>query len=225
MELPEWMDGPCRFEDLQACLRDLDRVNQLTLGFRPTLSFLDQVCKQNHSGQVLRILDVGFGSGAMLRKVYLWAQKRCVAVELIGIDLNPLAGRVAMERYGDAPIKWLTGNALTYSAEVDVVISSLLTHHLQTVDVVAFLAWMEAAASLGWFINDLERTARSAQLFSMLARVMRWHAFVQHDGPVSFARSFVAEDWHRMLAQAGLRDGTAQLVRSFPSRLCVRRLR
>jgi hypothetical protein len=49
------------------------------------------------------------------------------------------------------------------------------------------------------------------------------HPFVQHDGPVSIARSFVPEDWQRMCAAAGL-DANDIAIRAFaPAHLCVAR--
>ncbi len=227
-DLPEWMDEPCSSDDLRACLHDLGQVNKLTLGYRPTLLFLDRLLSQRQPQAPLRslcILDVGFGGGDALRRIAQWATAKGVAVELTGIDLNPFAATIAKERSPNASIEWLTGDAFAYGGEVDVVISSLLTHHLPTGDVVAFLRWMEAKASMGWFINDLERSPQSARLFTMLARVMRWHRFVQHDGPVSFARSFVAADWQRMLAESGVPAAAAEITPGFPSRLCVSRFK
>ncbi len=224
-DLPEWMDEPCSPDDLRACLADLERVNRLTLGYRPTLSFLDSLAESQHLPAPLRILDVGFGGGGLLYRIARWAHRRHLPVELTGIDLNPMAATLAKVRYSTAPIRWLTGDALAYAGGVDVVLSSLLTHHLPTAGAVRFLRWMERTATVGWFVNDLERSARSAAGFSMLARLMRWHRFVRHDGPVSFARSFSPADWDYMLAQAGLAPGAATVIPHFPSRLCVRRVK
>ncbi len=224
-DLPEWMDEPCSPGDLQACLADLERVNALTFGYRPTLGFLDDLVASSSLPRPLRILDVGFGGGGLLVRIERWARRRGLPVELTGMDLNPTAATLAKERYGDIPIHWLTGDALAYTDAVDVVLCSLLTHHLATAEIVRFVHWMESTATLGWFVNDLQRSSRSATGFRFLASVLRWHRFVRHDGPVSFARSFTTKDWQRMLAQAGLPPGVAAVVPHFPSRLCVRRVK
>ena len=49
---------------------------------------------------------------------------------------------------------------------------------------------MERHARHGWFINDLHRHPLPYHGFRLLARVMGWHRFVQHDGQVSIARAF-----------------------------------
>ena len=47
----ELMDGPdVDYETLQGCLRDLARVNVLSGGYRPTLTFLERLRRQGRLG-------------------------------------------------------------------------------------------------------------------------------------------------------------------------------
>ncbi len=224
-ELPEWMDEPCSYEDFRQCLIDLRQVNRLTLSYRPTLAFLDALVAAR-PGQPLRIVDVGSGGGDMLRCVERWAKQRGIEVVLTGIDLNPHAARAAREFTATtSAITWITGNAFAYEEPVDVVLSSLFTHHLEAPEIVQFLEWSEAVAQRGWFVNDLCREAVPYKLFGWLAKAMRWHRFVQHDGPVSFRRSFREADWERMVREAGIAVADVQLVRWTPGRLCVERVK
>jgi 2-polyprenyl-3-methyl-5-hydroxy-6-metoxy-1,4-benzoquinol methylase len=224
-ELREWMDEPCTYEEFRRCLSDLGQVNRLTLSYRPTLGFLDAVAAAK-PGQALRIVDVGSGGGDMLRRVGRWAERRGVQVKLTGIDLNPYAARVAQERMSaSSAIQWITGDAFAYTEPVDVVLSSLFTHHLEEPEIVRFLVWSEAVARRGWFVNDLCREATPYKLFGLLAKGMRWHRFVQHDGPVSFRRSFRESDWERILGEARIGVEDVRLARWMPGRLCVERLK
>ena len=222
-ELPEWMDEPCSYEDFRACLIDLGQVNRLTLSYRPTLAFLERLVAAAPQ-ETLRIVDVGAGGGDMLRTIERWARGQRVQVVLTGIDLNPYAARAARE-FGpaDSVITWITGDAFGYTQPVDVVLSSLFTHHLEEAEIVRFLAWSEAVTRRGWFVNDLCRERMPYKLFGMLAKGMRWHRFVQHDGPVSFRRSFREDDWVKMLSLAGIAAADARLARWTPGRLCVER--
>ena len=225
-ELPEWMDEPCAYEDFRQCLIDLGQVNRLTFSYRPTLDFLDRLVATRKTPEPLRVADVGSGGGDMLRRVEVWARRRGVAVTLTGIDLNPYAARAAREfMRPDSQIAWITGDAYIYAEPVDVVLSSLFTHHLEEDEIVRFLAWSDATARYGWFVNDLCREATPYRLFGVLAKAMRWHRFVQHDGPISFRRSFQEEDWQRMVAMAGIAPGAAKLSRWTPGRLCVERIK
>jgi hypothetical protein len=88
---------------------------------------------------------------------------------------------------------------------------------------VRFLEWQEINARIGWFINDLLRHPFRYYGFALLSRLMLWHRFVRHDGPVSISRAFRREDWAGYLAEAGVRD--ARIEPWFPFRLCVSKVR
>jgi trans-aconitate methyltransferase len=220
------MDGECSFEEFRACLRSLEQVNRWLRGYRPTLAWLDCLPRKPH--EPLHIVDVGSGGGDLLRQIAGWARRRGLAVRLTGIDLNPYAARAAAEfTPKDLDIAWLTGDALLYRPDkpIDVVVSSLLTHHLENEEIIAFLRWMEATAQAGWFINDLERSERTSRMFGWMAATARWHPFVAHDGPVSFRRAFRKQDWMRLLAAAQLPQEAVTVEHWRPGRLCVGRWR
>jgi hypothetical protein len=143
-------------------------------------------------------------------------------VQLTGIDLNPYAARAAAESTPkELGITWVTGNAMLYRPEkpVDIVLSSLTAHHLENDEIVALLRWMEATVHAGWFINDLERAKWISRMFAWGP----WHPIVRHDGPVSFRRAFLKEDWMQLLAAADIPVGAATVKRWRPGRLCVGR--
>ena len=224
-EMPELMDEACSREQLRACLRDLAKVNRWFLGYRPVLDWLDSFSFKP-GVEALRILDVACGYGDGLRRVEQWARERDISVELTGIDLNPDSSAIAAEAdRQESRIEWVTADVFSYSMDRSphLVTSSLFTHHLEDADVVRFLRWMEANAELGWLINDLSRAPIPYYLFGLFAKVVRLHPFVQHDGPVSFARAFVTGDWQRLCASAGLKDGDVSIRGYTPGRLCVSR--
>ena len=223
-DCPELMDGECSYEEFRACLRSLEQVNRWLLGYRPTLAWLARLPRVQ--SDPVHILDVGSGGGDLLRQIAKWARRRGIAVLLTGIDLNPHATRAAAEfTPRERGIAWVTGDALAYRPEkpVDIVVSSLTAHHLEDEEIVMLLRWMEVTAGRGWFLNDLERSERSSRIFGRLARILGWHRFVRHDGPVSFRRAFRKEDWARLLAGAGISPEAATVQRWRPGRLCVGR--
>lgn len=228
---PELMDdASCDFETFRDCLVDLERVNRLTLAYRPTLGFLEglRLAGRLPRGRALRILDAGSGYGDTLRQVARWAGRHDVAVALEGVDLSPWSACAARDATpAPLPITWHTDDVLRYRPEapVDLVISSLFTHHLQDAALLRFLRWMEETAGLGWFINDLHRHPLPYHVFARASRLLRMHRFVQHDGPVSIARGFVPAEWRRLLAEAGIAPGAATISWWMPFRLCVARLK
>ena len=226
----ELMDTePVSFEDFRACLVDLARVNRITLAYRPTLAFFDRLLPfARRLGRPLEVIDVGSGYGDMLRAIDAWASRRGIAVSLTGIDLNPWSRMAAVEATSPSrTIRWVTADAFAFEPPqgIDVVVSSLFTHHLPDPLVARFLGWMEANARLGWFVNDLHRHPLPYHFFRHLAKLARFHRFVQHDGPVSIARAFATSDWRRLLSQAEIPHGAVEIEWMVPFRLTVGRLK
>jgi len=225
--LTELMDEPCTRDQLRGCLKDLARINRWTFATRPVLHWLDEVLKSSPAHAVpLRILDVGCGYGDGLRRIEQWAKSRRIHVELIGLDLNPDAAVLATEATPPSSnIQWVSTDIFHYvpPRPIHLVTSSLFTHHLTESELVRFLVWMEKNAELGWFINDLSRAPIPFHAIRIAAKLARLHPFVQHDAPVSIARSFVPADWQALCSAAGLNDGDVSIEGFKPARLCVAR--
>ncbi|MES3107976.1 methyltransferase domain-containing protein [Sphingomonas aurantiaca] len=198
---------------------DLASVNTVTMARRPTLDFLARAIAGR---KTFRLLDVGFGDGDMLRRIARWAAARGIAAELVGVDLNPRSEQAAGAHGGD--IRYVTGDYADLADEPwDVIVSSLVAHHMTRDQLVAFLRFMERHASAGWFVNDLHRHGFAHWGFPILATLARWHPIVRHDGTLSIARSYRPDEWPPILAEAGISAATVRRV--FPFRLCVERLR
>ncbi|MCK8457804.1 MULTISPECIES: methyltransferase domain-containing protein [Sphingomonas] len=219
-EAEELMDA----DDLDAAtyadvVGDLATVNTVTMARRPTLDFLARAT----AGRTrFRLLDVGFGDGDMLRRIARWAEANGIEAELVGVDLNPRSEQAARAHGGD--IRYVTGDYADLAQEPwDAIVSSLVAHHMTHDQLVAFLRFMEAHASAGWFVNDLHRHGFAHWGFPVLATLARWHPIVRHDGTLSIARSYRPNEWPPLLAEAGITQ--AKVRRVFPFRLCVERLR
>jgi hypothetical protein len=202
----EQMDDPALDPAVYAAvLADLGRVNRWTFAARPTLAFLRRAAAGRGR---LRLLDVGFGQGDMLRAIAGWARGQGVDLELVGVDLNPKSVAVAAAATPpDMAIDYRAGD-YRGQGEFDLVISSLVAHHMSDSELLDLLGWMEARAARGWLVNDLHR-----------------HRIVREDGRLSIERSFRPGEWRDIMAKAGIPTGAAVVRRRFPFRLCVERLR
>lgn len=207
-------------------LADLARVNLVTLAHRPTLAFVSAIMDLSDGATTpLRLLDVGFGQGDMLRAIARLARSRGRQVELVGVDLNPRSEAAARAATDPAlPIRWITGDYRDLAGEHwDMVISSLVAHHMSDAERIDFLRFMEREARLGWLVNDLHRQRLPFVGYPLLASLLLVDPIVRRDGQLSIARSFRPSEWQAMLAAAGIGGATVQ--RWFPWRLCVERIR
>ncbi|UAK26554.1 methyltransferase domain-containing protein [Sphingomonas nostoxanthinifaciens] len=214
-------------ETFAAVIADLAQVNTVTMARPPTLAFVARALRDVPLDAPITILDVGFGDGDMLRALARKFRGR-TGLRLLGCDINPRSAPAARARTpDDLPIDYVTGDAFAIdpATPIDLVISSLVTHHMADDEIVRFLRWMEARAIRGWFVNDLHRNLIAQQGFRLLAWVARWHPIVRHDGALSVARSFTRADWQRLIAQAGLDRATVRLRWHLPFRWCLGRLR
>lgn len=219
----EQMDSPdldrATYEQI---LADLARVNRWTLAARPTLAFLS-ACAPKRG--FLKVLDVGFGRGDMLRRIALWARNSGRDVALIGIDLNAKSMAAARAETAGLPIELRIGDYRDLAGPFDCIISSLVAHHMSDDELIDFIRYMEGHATRGWLINDLHRKQAAYRGYPLLARLLRVHRVVREDGTLSVARSFRPREWRAILAKAGVPAGAARVVRRFPLRLCVERRR
>lgn len=207
-------------------LADLSRINALTLAARPTLGFLDRVAARGVGTRPWRILDVGFGSGDMLARIARWRSKRGVALDLIGVDLNPNSAPVAETRVGGRA-QLITGDYRDLAGQGwDIILSSLVTHHMRAAERTEFLRFMDAESARGWLVNDLHRQRLPFAGYPLLAALAQVDPIVRRDGQLSVGRSFRRAEWQAMLADALPETAAhARVFRSFPYRLCVERIR
>lgn len=220
----ERMDDPALDQGtFTALLSDLGRANALTLAARPTIAFVRRA--SGRADEPLRVLDVGSGGGDTLRALARWCAWNRIKAELVGVDLNPLSKAAAEAHPAPLPIEHRTGDYGDQAGPWDVVLSSLVAHHMTEAELVRFLRWMEATARVGWLVNDLRRSAIARAGFRALSTVAGWHPIVRHDGALSVARSWREGDWRVLLDEAGLGEAGVRVRRWFPYRLCVERLR
>ena len=213
---------------VEACLRDLARINRWTGAYRITARWLERLLDRHRLTRPLVVVDVGCGYGDMLRKIVAFAEHRDLVVDLIGVDLNPHAAAAAAQATTPGrPIRYLTLDVfdLPPSIRPDVVISALFAHHLDDARLVRFLQWMEKRARLGWLVNDLRRHVVPYLIARFAPALLCMNRMVQNDAPVSVARAFERRDWERLLERAGLSAEPTTVAACFPFRFAVGRIK
>jgi 2-polyprenyl-3-methyl-5-hydroxy-6-metoxy-1,4-benzoquinol methylase len=204
---PEFLDDArLSRAELAAILRELARFNGAMFGHWPVLSWLKRATRDVPKGHSLTLLDVGCGYGDLLRAIRRWAARRGIAMKLIGIDMSADVVAVAREATPDGGIDYRVGDVFAFDAgePVDLIVSSLVAHHMTDAMIENFLRWMETTARCGWFICDLQRSLVPYYFIAVSGWLMRVHPVVINDGRISVARALTREEWNARFAAAGL---------------------
>jgi SAM-dependent methyltransferase len=224
----EWLDrADLNPGDLASVLRDLARFNGAMLGHLPVLSWLRRAIAAVPNGPPLSLVDVGCGYGDLLRSVRGWARRRGLAIALRGIDLNPRTIGIARAATDACDrIDFETADVFRFrpTAPVDLIVSSLLAHHLTDRAIVELLRWMEGTARRGWLVCDLQRHKLPYHVIGLAGKLSKLHPLVFDDGQISVTRALARPEWEERLHEAGIpRQGVT--IRWFLFRYLVGRLR
>jgi SAM-dependent methyltransferase len=222
----EWLDrDDIDSAELKAVLRDLARFNAAFFGHRPILQWLSQVLRPESSGSAPTILDVGCGYGDLLRAIRRWSNKRNLKPTLLGVDLNPETIRIAREVTDQADqIDFTVTDVfdLPPGQRFDIIVSSLVAHHLSDEKLRDFLILLERSSNRGWLIYDLQRSRLLYIFLGVASRLAGLHPMVTNDGQISVLRSLTRKEWTNRLAAAGIELSNVK-IRWFLFRFVIER--
>ena len=169
------------------------------------------------------VLDVGAGSGELLRVTAAWARETGRTMRGVGLELNERSSAAILHESLPFPeIASVRGDALKLpfeDADFDYVICSLFTHHFVEDKVVQVLREMSRVARRRIIVIDLHRHPVAYFFYTTLGKIILKNRLLRHDGALSILRSFKAEELLELAKRAGLRD--AWVERHFPFRLAL----
>jgi ubiquinone/menaquinone biosynthesis C-methylase UbiE len=127
-------------------------------------------------------------------------------VRVIAVDLDADSARLSRARTQGWPeISVIRADAAALpfrAAGVDLVVSTLMLHHLGPDVAVAALGEMARAGRLGFVVNDLWRARLGVALVWLATRVLRCHPISRHDGPLSVRRSYSPTEMRALATRA-----------------------
>ena len=170
----------------------------------------------------LRVLDVASGGGDVPLRLAQKAVRAGVALEMVGLDMSPVAVEYARKaaRLAGIPMLFEVHDVLRdpLPGGFDVVTSSLFLHHLDPPDATRLLRSMAGAGRLV-VVNDLRRSWPGYLLAHVACRILTSSPVVHIDGPRSVAGAFSTDEIARLCATAGL--APVQIKRRWPGRFLL----
>ncbi len=196
---------------LSRSLAKLDWINKWLGGNNVTLSGLDQLIANHPKDEVLKIVDIGSGSGDMLRLVTDKLRKQNRKVEILGMDANDFTVNYARRESVDYPeIKYQTEyvSVSTFdNLEYDILLGTLFLHHLKDQDIIDVMKIGTEKAKLGVIVNDLNRSQVAYFLFNLLTLFIP-NPMIRQDGLTSILRGFKKADLEKYTAALNVKKST-----------------
>jgi len=221
-ELEHLDKGDYTPEEYEGCIVELQRVNQW-LGDANALK--DSLLKDVEAADLrsFSLLDVGAGSGELLRVAARWARETKRSVRLVGLELNERSAKeIRNESSDQLHVAAVRGDAFHLpfaDGQFEYVMCSLFTHHFRDPQVVDLLREMSRVSRRKIFVIDLHRNALAYFFYTTVARLFLHNRLIREDGALSILRSFKLEELENLGRQAGLRD--VMVEKHFPSRLVL----
>jgi ubiquinone/menaquinone biosynthesis C-methylase UbiE len=222
LELEHLDKGDYTPEEYEGCMVELRRVNRYlgdtSVLRRSLLPLIERAGLREFS-----VLDVGAGSGELLRVIAGWARETERRAHLVGLELNERSATAILEESeGFAEINSVRGDALRLPFEdnsFDYAMCSLFTHHFKDDGVVGILRELSRVARRGLFVIDLHRHAFAYYFFTTVGRLFLHNRLIREDGALSILRSFRPAELQELARRARLSN--IKVERRFPFRLVL----
>ena len=184
-------------EILHDSLDKLAKINRWLGGNKVTISGLKSILKNASKSKTIKIVDLGCGSGDILRQVAIYGKKQGYDFQLIGIDANKNTVKYAEElsvAFDNLKFKQLDVFSEEFKTlEYDLVLATLFLHHFKDDELVSFLEPILKKTKFGVVVNDLHRHRMAYYLFKLFCTTIKNRTIIE-DGLTSVLRGFKKQE-------------------------------
>lgn len=209
-------------EEYDVFLREIRLVNRLAGDAWALKKTLLRDIKKTELKE-FSVLDVGAGSGELLRITAEFARRQKRKSRLFGLELNARSAEAIVEESKNfTEISAIRGDALRLpftDNSFDYTICSLFTHHFTDENVVRILHEVTRVTRRKIYIIDLHRHPTAYFLYKIFCAGFRISPLVREDGALSILRSFTPFELEKLASAANLQK--VSVKRYFPYRLVL----
>jgi 2-polyprenyl-3-methyl-5-hydroxy-6-metoxy-1,4-benzoquinol methylase len=189
-------------------LRELDFINRVLGGFTISLKGIKELVTERK--KTYHIVDLGCGSGYILKCIARWARINGYKVSLTGVDKNPDVIQFMKESCKN----YLEINSvvddyshyLTTVKSIDIIHCSLFCHHLSDEELITLFGYFQNSIKTGFVINDLQRNRLAYYSVQLITHLLNGSYLSKNDGPVSILRSFKSNELRTLLQKANMKN-------------------
>jgi len=201
----ELLDAPNIPKDsLFQNLKELDFINRTMGGHSISLNGIKKLIIDKN--KVYHIVDLGCGSGDLMRVIADWAIKGGYKVRLTGVDMNPDVIEYMNDYCKDYPeIGGIISDYRYYlktGVSIDVIHCSLFCHHLKDDELSELFSYFKNYAKTGFVINDLHRHWVAYYGVYLITHLLNGTELSKNDGPISVLRAFKLNELNDLLHKA-----------------------
>ncbi|HKO42851.1 MAG TPA: methyltransferase domain-containing protein [Pyrinomonadaceae bacterium] len=213
--------GDYTAEEYEGCLAELRRVNRWLGDARALRTTLLRTIGASQL-KTFSVIDVGAGSGELLRTIAGWARHHNREAQLTGVELNARSARAIAEQSAMLDINAVRANAfvLPFSDnQFDYAICSLFLHHFKNDQAMKILRELNRVARREVVAIDLHRHPVAYYFYTTIGRLLFHNRLIREDGALSILRGFKPGELNELAEKSGLTH--ARVVRRFPYRLVL----
>lgn len=188
--------------ELAEAYRRLRTLNMLFGASRPVLFGVRKLWKEAGRPLQLSVLDIGAGTGDVNRALLKWADQNGIRLHIVLADRCATACAEARRYYrGDPRIEIVQADVRNLPvASCDIVTATQFAHHFSEAELPGIVTCMLSASRWGVVLNDIHRHWLPWAAVWLTTRIVSRNRLIRHDGPLSVAKGFRAEDWRRLSA-------------------------
>ena len=205
-------------EEYDRFLKEIGFINRFIGDFRALKKTLLREIEKEKIND-FSVLDVGAGSGEILREIAKFARRKNKRSKLFGLELNARSADAILEESKKfAEIKSVQANALELpfaDQTFDYAISSLFTHHLTDEQITKTLREMKRVVRRKIFVIDLHRHKGAYFSYKLFCAAFQISPLVREDGSLSILRSFKPKELEILARKAGLENFVVKKIVPF----------
>ena len=213
--------GDYTAEEYEGCLAELQQVNRWLGDARALRTTLLRTIRESQL-KTFSVIDVGAGSGELLRTIAEWATRNNREAQLAGVELNTRSARAIAAQSAMFSIKAVRANAfaLPFSdSQFDYAICSLFLHHFKNEQAVKILQELNRVARREVVVIDLHRHPVAYFFYTTIGRLVFHNRLIREDGALSILRGFKPAELNDLAELSGLKH--VKVLRRFPYRLVL----